>query len=240
MIEVLIYPKRRTSETIKIYRRTNYPCASKSRVRWANKGARPVPRCHRADVLCMEKEVCRPWRDWVAQTKKPRGWNQSSQKTCRWFNARQTNAPGSCLKKAVKPAKRRDIGKYLVERYKISARRVCRLLKIARGTFDYIENPQDDRALRQRMKEIAASRPRYGSPRLYVLLRREGWVVNLKKFIEFTKKSSSSSERKNHEGENFRVNCVYRHQSLIDWIKYGRWISFTINYWTAGRYVALP
>lgn len=31
------------------------------------------------------------------------------------------------------------------------------------------------------MKEIAASRPRYGSPRLYVLLRREGWVVNHKK-----------------------------------------------------------
>jgi putative transposase len=31
------------------------------------------------------------------------------------------------------------------------------------------------------MKEIPASRPRYGSPRLYVLLRREGWAVNHKK-----------------------------------------------------------
>jgi len=32
-----------------------------------------------------------------------------------------------------------------------------------------------------RLKELAGARPRYGSRRLHVLLRREGWVVNHKK-----------------------------------------------------------
>lgn len=36
-------------------------------------------------------------------------------------------------------------------------------------------------ALRARMKEIAQTRVRYGTPRIYVLLRREGWHVNHKK-----------------------------------------------------------
>jgi putative transposase len=32
-----------------------------------------------------------------------------------------------------------------------------------------------------RIKEIAADRPRYGYRRIQVLMRREGWVINLKK-----------------------------------------------------------
>ena len=33
-------------------------------------------------------------------------------------------------------------------------------------------------ALRARIKEIAAVRVRYGYPRIHVLLRREGWLIN--------------------------------------------------------------
>lgn len=32
-----------------------------------------------------------------------------------------------------------------------------------------------------KIKEIAASRPRFGCPRIYIILRREGWIVNRKK-----------------------------------------------------------
>ena len=35
-------------------------------------------------------------------------------------------------------------------------------------------------ALRMRLKELAASRPRFGYRRLHLLLRREGWRVNHK------------------------------------------------------------
>ena len=40
---------------------------------------------------------------------------------------------------------------------------------------------RDDRALRQRILEIAEARVRYGYQRIHVLLRREGWHVNHKK-----------------------------------------------------------
>jgi len=32
-----------------------------------------------------------------------------------------------------------------------------------------------------RIKEVASDRPRFGCPRIYIVLRREGWVVNKKK-----------------------------------------------------------
>jgi putative transposase len=36
-------------------------------------------------------------------------------------------------------------------------------------------------ALRIRLRDLAASRVRYGYRRLHVLLRREGWMINLKR-----------------------------------------------------------
>jgi len=40
---------------------------------------------------------------------------------------------------------------------------------------------RDDAALRMRLRELAAARPRFGYNRLHILLRREGQVVNLKR-----------------------------------------------------------
>ena len=41
---------------------------------------------------------------------------------------------------------------------------------------------RDDQApLRQRIKDIAAARVRYGYRRIHVLLQREGWKVNHKR-----------------------------------------------------------
>ena len=51
----------------------------------------------------------------------------------------------------------------------------------SRSTQYYRSHKSGDDALRARIKEIAQNRVRYGSPRIYVLLRREGWSVNHKK-----------------------------------------------------------
>jgi putative transposase len=40
---------------------------------------------------------------------------------------------------------------------------------------------RDDGALRLRLRDLAAARPRFGYRRLYILLRREGWTMNHKK-----------------------------------------------------------
>ena len=47
--------------------------------------------------------------------------------------------------------------------------------------FYYQHHRRDDRAIRARMKEIAASKIRYGMWRIYTLLRREGWTDNHKR-----------------------------------------------------------
>ena len=58
-------------------------------------------------------------------------------------------------------------------------RRACRVVKIGRSTY-YYRSVRDDRALRQRILEIAGVRVRYGYKRIHVLLL-EGWHVNHKK-----------------------------------------------------------
>ena len=69
----------------------------------------------------------------------------------------------------------------MAARFGLSQRRVCRLLALDRQTLRYRSRRQEDAALRTRIREIAESKRRYGCPRIYVRLRREGWRVNHKK-----------------------------------------------------------
>lgn len=65
-------------------------------------------------------------------------------------------------------------------RYEVSERRALRALGYSRSTHRY-RSVKDDRAeLRIRLRDLAASRPRYGYRRLWILLCREGFVVNHK------------------------------------------------------------
>ena len=67
------------------------------------------------------------------------------------------------------------------EAYRLSEKRACGLMGITRWSNRYRSrrDPQDE--LRLRMRELAASRVRYGYRRLTVLLRREGWAINHKR-----------------------------------------------------------
>jgi putative transposase len=67
------------------------------------------------------------------------------------------------------------------DRHGVSGRRACRLIGLAHSTRWYRSIRREDTALRMRLKEVAASRPRFGYRRVYVMLRREGWRVNHKR-----------------------------------------------------------
>ncbi len=69
---------------------------------------------------------------------------------------------------------------YLLDAYRIGLRRGCRLMMQSRTVYHY-RSCRDDRALTQRIREIAAARVRYGCQRIHILLRREGWLINHKK-----------------------------------------------------------
>ena len=64
--------------------------------------------------------------------------------------------------------------------YRVAERRTCRVLGFARSSFRYKSRRNQQAELRARLRDLAASRVHYGHQRLWVLLRREGWIVNKK------------------------------------------------------------
>jgi putative transposase len=62
-----------------------------------------------------------------------------------------------------------------------SQRRACGLVGIAPKTYRDASLRPDDGAIRQRLRELASERRRFGYRRLHILLRREGVVLNWKK-----------------------------------------------------------
>jgi len=62
-----------------------------------------------------------------------------------------------------------------------------------RAGWYYRHRKRDDAALRMRLRELAAARPRFGYNRLHILLRREGQVVNLKRVRESIVKKAESA-----------------------------------------------
>lgn len=63
----------------------------------------------------------------------------------------------------------------------VSIRRACGVLEVDRSTYHYKSRRPDQAGLEARIKEICATRVRYGYRRVHVLLQREGWRVNIKK-----------------------------------------------------------
>ena len=79
------------------------------------------------------------------------------------------------------PTAKREAIRYTTKQYEVSERRACRAVKVPRSTVRYCTRRIDDGKLRSRLREIALKRRRFGSPRITVMLRREGFKVNHKR-----------------------------------------------------------
>ncbi|WP_371858497.1 IS3 family transposase [Gluconacetobacter liquefaciens] len=80
-------------------------------------------------------------------------------------------------KKFPRPALMKEVVAYVVTRHGYSQRRACGVVRQHRSTQRLVGRRDPRTAERQRMREIAAARVRYGYRRIHVLLRREGWAV---------------------------------------------------------------
>ena len=69
----------------------------------------------------------------------------------------------------------------VMERHGLSQRRACELVGLDRSTLRYRCRRPDESALRQRLRELAAERRRFGYRRLGWMLAREGHALNHKK-----------------------------------------------------------
>jgi putative transposase len=81
----------------------------------------------------------------------------------------------------MKPAWKREMVDHVMATWQVSIRRACLTLPVERSTYHYRARRTGQATLKQRIKEIAESRVRYGYRRVHVLLRREGWAVNAKR-----------------------------------------------------------
>jgi len=124
--------------------------------------------------MAQEVRWVEPQRTQAAQGARAR--ERTAQEARGRFESGQADLAGSIGKKALKPARKRQLATEVIERHEISGRRACRLLLFHRSVFLYCSRKTDDRALRMRLRELAYARPRYGYRRLLVLLRREGCV----------------------------------------------------------------
>ena len=71
------------------------------------------------------------------------------------------------------PAAKRQAVAHLVANHEMSERRACRVIGCCRMTMRYEVVRQDDPVLRERLKELAKVRRRFGYRRLHVFLLYE-------------------------------------------------------------------
>jgi putative transposase len=88
----------------------------------------------------------------------------------------------------------------------VSERRGCVALGVDRSTIRYRSTKPDQAPLRLRIRDLAKTRVRYGYFRIYILLRREGLVVNHKRVYRLYRE----------EGLSLRLKRPRRHVSAAD------------------------
>ncbi len=76
---------------------------------------------------------------------------------------------------------RKEAVKYAVSNLGRSARKACHLVGLNRACYQYRPVARHDHVLRQKIRELALKRHRFGSPRIHLLLRREGILINHKR-----------------------------------------------------------
>ena len=88
----------------------------------------------------------------------------------------------------------------------VSERRSCVALGVDRSTIRYRSTKPDQAPLRLRIRDLAKTRVRYGYFRIYILLRREGWMVNHKRVYRLYRE----------EGLSLRLKRPRRHVSAAN------------------------
>ena len=75
---------------------------------------------------------------------------------------------------------RRDVALVMAE-HGLAERYACRLLEVDRSTYRYEPRPDRNAKLREALLLLANQHPRYGYRRLWALLIRQGWQVDVKR-----------------------------------------------------------
>ena len=86
--------------------------------------------------------------------------------------------------------------RWAIEQKGYSQRRACGLIGMEPKTYRYAPRREDDESTRERLKELANQRRRFGYRRLHILLRREGTRINHKKLFRLYKEERLAVRRR--------------------------------------------
>jgi putative transposase len=111
----------------------------------------------------------------------------------------------------VGPQAEREAVRVAREEGRLSERRACGLMGMNRGSWRYQRKERNEATLRNRLRELAGERPRFGYRRLYRMLRREKedgtakWVVNHKRVYRLYREEGLAMQRR--KGKRFRAEA---------------------------------
>ena len=147
----------------------------------------PQGRDFRRDLLRLAQEVLRPDALGDAAAAAARGGKCQAEADRGGPVAGQGDVAGRAVKKALRPARKRELVDRLRHDWKVSVRRACATLAVDRALYIYKSKRGTQADLSQRIREICQTRVRYGYRRVHVLLRRDGWLVNPKRIYRLYK-----------------------------------------------------
>jgi putative transposase len=101
----------------------------------------------------------------------------------------------------------------------LSERRACGLAGLGRSSYRYRQQRSGESGLRERLKQLAAERPRYGYRRLTVLLKRAGEAVNHKRVYRLYREEGLSVRRRKRK----RIGAVERQPLAVPTQTNQRW-----------------
>jgi len=96
----------------------------------------------------------------------------------------------------VTPAAKRKAARVMVTEFRRSEAQSCRLVGLGRSSYRYQARREVDKELRERIRDLAQSRPRFGYRRLGIFLRREGHRINHKRLFRLYRAEGLALPRK--------------------------------------------
>src|SRR5690606_32641048 len=168
-------------EANEVFRRADYRRAEGSRGGSEDRRPGSPARCLGGHDLQLEVEVWRTGGVRGPAAEGAREREREAQAAAGRCDARPGCVEGSSGKKVLTPAAKREAVAHLRVCHGMSERRACRIIDVDRKSVRYRSTRADDAGLRERLRELANQRRRFGYRRLHILLRREGVMINRKK-----------------------------------------------------------
>ncbi len=117
------------------------------------------------------------------------------------------------------PALKREAVDYIQDKHQVSERRACNLAGLWRSIQRYRSILSEPEGFRKRMLELASLRPRFGYPRIHILLRRDGFMVNKKRTYRIYREEELQVRRKRRK----RVSAAPREAKPVPDRPHKRW-----------------